>query len=48
MKKVVKFNVWIMGLSIISLTVLGVYTLQTKGITEINFKELTIKIEGNR
>ncbi len=43
-----KFNIWIMGLSIVSLMILGIYTLQTRGLTEINLRELTIKIDGRR
>ncbi len=48
MKKYTKSNIWIVAFSISLFTVLGIYTLKTKSLMEINLVEWTFKIDARR
>ncbi len=48
MKRYIQFNVWIMILTIILLTVLGIKTLETNSFIEVNITKGTIKIDARK
>ena len=48
MKKYIQFNVWIMILTIILLTVLGIKTLETNSFIEVNITKGTINIDARK
>ena len=48
MKRYKQANVWIIVLTMILLTIIGIETLKTNSLIEIDFKQWTIKIDARK